>query len=616
MEPHTAHSCDFVWGQKQEKTSVSCTKPGTAEDMMARSSQLRNFAIKNKNKELVFVREGRAISSHWPCSLMKGETLTIKYVKDGSKGKRTRKSSVSQMSSDELVMFHVLTIGGKGVVKILRNLALKTVVQEMTVYAYRGETVKQALRGDGRFLKTLFSMNIGLHSTSSGSKIEMSMDVDVLDGHTYRIILLDKSEVPDSQPGSLDDAYITPNEHETHDSDSQNNNNLKQEQTTNGNTTAKEMMCEIRESAKMKSQLCLQFKKLVKGKKTVVKLSRVQNLLRVEYGQNEQTCNEVKTMKKLMELSSSVCHVTIDGSPAGSGFLLFGNFVLTNAHVLKDIYNDNRGQLGVKVTVNFSYESHDRVDSGQESGVVEVTDVVGFEYCPDASGHMYDWALLRLRVGQKLPDGLLEHCGFLPQSGGICIIGHPDGGIKKIDPCSVIPSVYCKQFVEENYWEGLGHVQFVTRRFFDGVVQSVQQDSVNRLNYKSCFYFGSSGSPVFDKYCKVVAMHSGGYAYDGARGETQSVIEYGYPLSNILEHIVIKLVLRGRFDVLKDYLNSSFPLHKDILRNVKKLVESRNDTAFKNSLKSLESTDDECLKMFFAFLSLKEEPVPMEVNEV
>ncbi|XP_071362273.1 serine protease FAM111A-like [Trachinotus anak] len=626
-EQHATHT--FEWQSNGKKpTSVTCNKAGTVEDSLKISSEFRKFAKKNNDKELVIVKDGKAISSHCPCSLIKNDRLMVNYVKSVKKPKQLGSGSVHprrKVSSDELVMFHVLTKGGKGVVKILSNPALKTVIQEITVYAYKGEKVKQALRRDGRILNIVFKKNCALSHISTEVNTEMSNLVDELNGETYRIILLDKSDPPDSQPGSLDDAYVMPNESQRSDSDenqdpqqqstasqSVDNNVLTQTPNLNGNTAPEKILHEIPNSAKMKKDLSSQFNLVVKGKKTVSRLSRIQNLLRVEFGQNAQSCTEVKTMKKLMDLSNSVCHVRINGSPGGSGFLLFDKFVLTNGHVLKDIYNKNRRQLDGKVTVHFSYESLD-LERGQESKDVEVEEVAGFEYCPDASGHMYDWALLKLSAGQKLPDGLLTHFGFLPQSGGICIIGHPDGGVKKIDACLIIPPDNRNQVVEKHCHENINYIQLITRRFFEDVTESVQRNK-QVLTYESCFYFGSSGSPVFDKYCKVVAMHSGGYVHPDVRGERQSVIEFGYPLSDIIEHIIVQLVETRRLDVLQAYLACSYPHHQDMMNNVKKLVESRNLTAFKNTLNSSVTTNDESLKMFFDFFSLKEEPVQMDIN--
>lgn len=345
-------------------------------------------------------------------------------------------------------------------------------------------------------------------------------------------------------------------------------------------------------------------------------MSLIQNVFREEYGKNAQTCSEVKTLKTLMERSNYVCHVRINGRPEGSGFLLFDKFVLTNGHVIKNVLNLSKWELVEKVTVHFSFES-----LGEEESGAEVEEVVGFEYYSDGSGHGYDWALLRLGADLRLPNCLLTYFQFLPPSGGICIIGHPDGGVKKIDPCLIIPTDNRNQVVErhrEENPEGVlveieGHIQYATPRFFEDVGKLVQQ---KKLAYESCFYFGSSGSPIFDEHCNVVAIHSGGYTYKNARGKEQSVIEYGYRLSDIIEHIIVQIVERGRFDVLKKYLSCDYAQHQNLMISLKKLVESRNLTAFRNAVNNPVVTSNESLKKFFEFLSHIQEPVPMDTDRV
>lgn len=628
-EPHATHS--FVWCWSKEKpTTWTCNKAGTIEDVLKRSHKFRHIAGKNQNKELVIVKDGKLISSHFPCSLIKkDESLTVKYVKAVDKPEQLVSGShhlKRKVPSDELVMFDVLTKGGTNVANIMRNQVLKNNFQEITVYAYKGEKVRHALKRDGRLLNIVFRKNCALSHKGTEKETEMSSLVDDLDGETFQIILLNKSDPPGSQPGSLDDAYMMQNESQRSDSDvnqdppqqstttkSLNDSKPKEKSMLDGNK-APENIFEIPDSKMKQKRLSSQFKDLVKGKKTLQgsKLSRIQNLFRVEYGKNVETCREVKTIKKLMDISHSVCQVRINGRAKGSGFLLFGKFVITNGHVIKDIYDESTGHLNERVTVHFSYESLDQMESGEA-----VEEVAGFEYGCDVSGHMYDWALLRLGDDQKLPDGLLPITlfGSRPQRGGICIIGHPNGGVKKMDPCLIILPLKNPEGVlpeSPHYSENQEHIQVVTHRFFE----DVKKDERNRqaLMYESCFYFGSSGSPVFDEHCNVVAMHSGGYGYRNARGESQSVLEYGYPLSVIIDHIIVQVVERGRFDVLKEYLACQYARHQNMINNLKKLVESRNLIAFKSALSNSVVRRDESLKTFFEFFSQREEPVPMDTD--
>lgn len=229
--------------------------------MLKRQPQFIEAAEKNKNKELVIIRDGKAISSHFPCSLIKNERLTLKYIKVVGKPKkpilRQRKGP-----SGELVMFHVRVKGGKNVVKIMRNPVLQTLVQEITVYAYKGEKVKHALKRDGRFLDIIFKKTCELSHTSTEVTTDMSSLVDDLDGENFKITLLNKSAPPDSQPGSLDDAYVMQNEAQIPDADGNQSPSQLATTTESGNYN------KIHNTEKMQSHLSLQVNLVVKGMKT------------------------------------------------------------------------------------------------------------------------------------------------------------------------------------------------------------------------------------------------------------------------------------------------------------------------------------------------------------
>ncbi|XP_030602499.1 protein FAM111A-like [Archocentrus centrarchus] len=594
-EVHQTHSFEWRWSHKKQFTKSTCNRTQTIEDCLEKSPQFREVAEKQKDKELVIIRDGKVITSHFPCSLIKNERLILKFVKAVDKPKKQFSGSGYLRPSSKLVMFHVLARGGKNIVMILKNPALRK-LREITVYAFKGEKLKQALRRDGRFLNTVFKKNCALSHTNTDVNTEMSNLVDDLDGKTFEIKLLNKSDPPESQPGSLDD-YVPLSESPA--SDAGRNEVLLQQPNTaepeNDNKPEKNLeLCGntapeiIPGSKQLWNDLDSQLKDSIKGRKTQVpKLSRIQNLLRLEFGSNAQRCQDVKTMKKLMVLSNSVCQVRINGKPRGSGFLLFGRFVLTNAHVIR---NDN-GWLSEGIAVIFSYESLE-----QNDGLVDVEEVVGYDYCPGA-----DWALLRLSAEPTLPDGLLIHCGFDCHSGGICIIGHPNGGVKKIDPCLIVSAENRSQAVERHRRDNPEAVQFVTHRFFE---------SRHILTYQCSSYSGSSGSPVFNEDGNVVAVHTAGFPYNSAKGQTQSVIEYGWPFSDIIKRVIIQMVEREKFDVLKEYLACEYVRREDILVGVKKLVECKNLTAFKNAVNNSEAVDDKSLKAFFKFFS----PEPMETD--
>lgn len=553
---------------------------------------------------------------HYPRRVIKRKHLSQKYVKPPDKEKKRFRgcdSSCKKGPSSKLVNSHVLAKGSKNVLKIMKNPALNTEIQKVSIYARTQKKVRRALRRDGPFFNTKFRKNYDLH-VENRKNIRTCREVktmkklmglsdsvclprvngrpgvrgflfgkfDLKKKHVIKRIYKDDGRQPNERvtahfrvlhyPCSLikrkclSQKYVKLLDKETKRFRGYVSYCKKKTSCKPGIfhvlTKGGENVVEIMKSPALNTEIKKVTFNAYKRKKLLEALRRhgpffitqfgKNYVLLVEYRKNDHTHTKVKTMKKLMELSDSVCQVRINGRPAGSGFMLFGKFVLTNAHV---IYDNDKRQLLEGVTVDFSFESLEQT----EGRVVTVEEVVGFEYRPGVSP--YDWALLRLSAN-NLPRGLLANFGFLPQSGSVYIIGHPEGGVKKLSHCPIVPIENRIKHVESHKTQNQ-HNQSVTPKFFEDVAACVQNKQV--LTYESCFYYGSSGSPVFDKDCNVVAVHSGGYPYLSPRGKN-SVIECGYPLSGIMERMIIQMMERGRFDVLEELE-----------------VESKNLTTFKNS---------------------------------
>ncbi|KAM6986991.1 LOW QUALITY PROTEIN: uncharacterized protein FYW47_018397 [Aplochiton taeniatus] len=156
----------------------------------------------------------------------------------------------------------------------------------------------------------------------------------------------------------------------------------------------------------------------------------------------------------------------------------------------------------------------------------------------------------------------------LPPQGGICIIGHPGQGVKKIDPCCIISLADRKAAKTKHCKENKEYMHIMIESFQDKWALQRLQDR-HKLTYDSCFYHGSSGSPVFDEYCNVIAMHSGGYTYETPKGKTQSIIEYALPLSLTLETIIHQAVVSQRVDVIKSFLTGMNSQCQQILDRLK-----------------------------------------------
>ncbi|RXM93561.1 Protein FAM111A [Acipenser ruthenus] len=241
----------------------------------------------------------------------------------------------------------------------------------------------------------------------------------------------------------------------------------------------------------------------------------VSELLRTEFGKNTDSFTLVSTVRTLTELSESVCFIKA-GSVEGTGFLLFGNYILTCAHVVEKILTESQ-----PVSADFKYEKP--VKSLEPLAVKP--QIVAYD-------RKLDYALLELDQGSApLPPALITRLGVPPASGGVCIIGHPSGSAKKIDPCSVI------EFEEhqDKKCQKQCRVQVITRNSFEELRDG------KRLSYNTCFYDGASGSPVLNDKFQLVAMHTGGYWYQLWTGKTQNVIEYGTHVTVILKNVLQEL---------------------------------------------------------------------------
>uniref|UniRef100_A0A8B9J4X7 Serine protease n=1 Tax=Astyanax mexicanus TaxID=7994 RepID=A0A8B9J4X7_ASTMX len=243
----------------------------------------------------------------------------------------------------------------------------------------------------------------------------------------------------------------------------------------------------------------------LKAREHLTKPAEVQKILREEYDKSAQSFSEVKRVKQLMELSNSVCQLRSEGSALGTGFLLFDRFILTNAHVVKKIEPFTH-KLQHSVTAVFDFED---LDMGKKLAVKE--SVVAVYYGKDQMGQHLDFALLELAEDAKPPNcqELLKNYSPPPIRGGICIIGHPDGGVKRMDPCFIIEKDHLEQAENKHRQENSEFLHVITQQ----CLTKEWEYHFTQISYDSCFFYGSSGSPVFNDNCQLIGVHTGGYAY-------------------------------------------------------------------------------------------------------
>ncbi|XP_041934356.1 serine protease FAM111A-like [Alosa sapidissima] len=495
-----------------------------------------------------------AIGVRFPCCLLENdEELEIRFIKRDQKTKQ-KKTKTSQHlplgKPEKLVIFHVSTTGKKGLKRnvIMENKRLKNEVDCVCVVGVKGETVKDALRRDGRFAEDLFTKDFALEDNENIiTKMKNSVD-ELKDHKLYSFALNSPDAIPDSlemlddlddhQSQSCSKEDMADSHPLSRISDGQSSGKAllasgKKEMTTTSKskrTKKVEILGKIPNTGEILKILRDQFDSLVrhlKAREGIKSAEQVRELLREEFSKETQGFSEIKTLKMLMERSASICQVYYNNQALGTGFLLFGRFILTNAHVITD---QNKENLLNNLSVSFSFEDF---SPENKKHFALKRRPIAFEY-KSTQQHNVDFALLELKKSpEALPPPLLQHYSAPPVRGGVCVIGHPDSGVKKMDTCLIIERENQLKAAEKHAAENSDFFQVIKDTYFN----RKQELDGSQIEYNSCFFYGASGSPVFDEHCNVIGIHTGGYVYKRTK-PIGSILEYGLPLLPVLVSIL------------------------------------------------------------------------------
>ncbi|XP_006108589.1 protein FAM111A [Myotis lucifugus] len=417
-------------------------------------------------------------------------------------------------ASVDCVKFFIHAIGKKKRKRIVKCGELHKEGCKLCVYAFKGETVKDAVCKDSRFLSFLETADWKLIENLD-SIVESTQRVDDLEGKFFEIEVEKKG-------GSKVAA--------TQNFDSADSRNLELEER-NTCVLKEEIVAQYpslkRETEKIRKSFKRKFKKRT-GK-------AIFQAHKTNFGKKAKNSIPVKILKLLSRYSDSVGHIEWDNNGntgCATCFVFTELYIFTCRHVISDIVGNGiepskwADIIGQCVRVTFGHE--DRQEKNEYFSIepwFEISDVP------------LDYAVLKLKEdGQQVPVGLYNGIGPAPLSGLIYIIGYPGWEVKSTDGCVVIPQGQRVQKFQEHLQAGgnddnIQYIHMYTQRSFQDFVPSPDV-----VTYDTSFYFGSSGSPVFDSKGSLVAMHTAGFR-NLYTSEYSSIIEFGSIMESILHNI-------------------------------------------------------------------------------
>ncbi|KAJ4921137.1 hypothetical protein JOQ06_024721 [Pogonophryne albipinna] len=542
--------------------TIDCVQPGTVLRAIKTCNKY-NKQFPDENPVIQLGKKDReyAIATHFPCTgIWEDVCLILSHEKENIE--ETQVQNEEPIQSEEMYsVFCIDTVGGENTLtkKFIRSNDFNR-FKYLCVYGEKGReiTVEDALRRDGRFIDDLGYFTLS-DNTDSNKITECTQPVDNLHGKKFKLCLernkkADREEV--KQRIDVIQKTMENNKFSVKDYVDR----VRAENRSKGKRGQSGSSVDNKEIYDLLRQQCPALKELMMNRFPDDSYQETLNLRKEDFGKIQQSFSDVHRVRELIKLGESVCLIC-NAFQTGTGFVLFDNLILTNAHLFKDCVEKNtiksikKLKDDIKVEVIFNFEeklkkyhyfqlAHRKIlycDDELDYAILQI-EPVGQKYNPET----------KALTEKKVPPGLLERFGPMPKSGEACLIGHPDGGVKKLDPTSIIEIGNWEKGVKDQlkpYKDTAFIVHIINEMKKEGIESIFVGNKDKARAYNTFMYHGSSGSPVCDAQCKVFGLHTSGYIYDYPK--PKSVIELAQPLLTIFAHFVSKLREHGDEDLLR-----------------------------------------------------------------
>ncbi|XP_031413845.1 serine protease FAM111A-like isoform X2 [Clupea harengus] len=561
------HSYNFVakFGlHGDEYHTIHCDQPCTVLEAIQSNETLKEgIKCADENVIIQLGKEDREciVATHFPCSCI-GDGTFLSIVSESEKVEETQGRSTKPIDKniypkDKYVIFYIDREGGKYTKrkKIFRNDGVKK-FKYLCVYGKKGMTVEEALKRDGRFIDVLGKFYL---SNNDYPKLHTvcTQKVNNLHQKKFKICLPRRKrkkyetpveglrQSPRKNPSSNSQSKCEPTP--VSDVVQQSGISVKAALEKRGSSVNTE------EIYKRLRQQFPELKEWMESRFPGNSYQEALNLRKENFGKILQSFSEVHRVRKMLKLGESVCKLVVKDVCEGTGFVLFDSFILTNAHLFKGYDKEGKLQEDVEVFARFGY--------GDPEPETIYSDFTAKKTFVDFDVER-DYAILELNhEGKKsnhetttvVPQGLLRTFGPLPLNGEACIIGHPAGGVKKIDPTWIIEIENRGKAVEDYLQKYKDHpiiVQMIRKIIKDAGIEDIMiSGSKDIATYHTFMYTGASGSPVVDALGRVFGLHTAGFTYNFP--DRQSVIEYAQPVLAIFKKFVDNLRVSGNKELLE-----------------------------------------------------------------